>query len=85
MDKLKNNKAPGIDCLLAQLFKIAAIEVAKELQDLVTHIWEEETIQTEWREGIVVPIQKGKGDSVKYENYCGITLINIAHKISVVV
>ena len=47
------------------------------LWDLMQGIYEQETIPTEWRDSVIIPIYKEKGDS---ENYRGIKLMS--HTIS---
>jgi len=46
----------------------------------VRQIWEEERILEEWKETMIVPIQK-RGDRDGCENYSGIALGNAAYKI----
>jgi hypothetical protein len=43
-------------------------------------IWEEETLPTEWTEGIICPTHK-KGDRMICSNYKPITVLNVAYKI----
>jgi len=48
--------------------------------ELVKQIWEEERIPEEWKETIIVPVNK-RGDRDRCENYRGIALGNAAYKI----
>jgi sorting nexin-29 len=74
--RLRNIKAPGIDCILAELAKFAGPEYVKHLHKIrIT-----ETIPEEWYLSIVCPIRK-KGDVMVCSNYRGISLLCIAYKI----
>jgi hypothetical protein len=59
--KLKTHKAAGSDNILAELIKYGGTELKRRIHKLITKIWEEETLPTEWAEGIICPIYK-KGD-----------------------
>jgi hypothetical protein len=78
--RLRNNKAPGIDLIPAELVKFAGPEYVKHLHQLIATIWITETIPEEWYLSIVRPIYK-KGDVVVCSNYRGISLLCIAYKI----
>jgi hypothetical protein len=74
--RLRNNKAPGIDLILAELVKFAGPEYVKHLHRLVAKIWITETIPEEWYLSIVCPIHK-TGDVMVCSNCRGISLLCI--------
>lgn len=69
--KLKNNKAPGMDLIPAELVKFAGPEYVKHLHQLIVKIWINEIILEEWNLSIVCPNHK-KGDVMVCSNYRGI-------------
>jgi hypothetical protein len=79
--RLRNNKAPGIDRIPAELVKFAGPEYVKHLHQLIAKIWITETIPEEWYLSIVCPIHK-KGDVMVCSNYRGISLLCIAYEIN---
>jgi hypothetical protein len=66
--------------LSAELIKQGGIELKRRIHKLITKIWQEETLPTEWTEGIICPIYK-KGDTMICNNYRPITLLNVIYKI----
>jgi hypothetical protein len=69
-----------LDNIPAELIKDGGIEQQRRIQKLIMKIWNEETLTTEWMEGIICPIFK-KGDRTICSNYRPITLRNVAYKI----
>jgi hypothetical protein len=58
IEKLKNNKAPGMDFIQAELVKHAGTEYTKFLHQLIVKIWINEILPEEWNLGITCPIHK---------------------------
>jgi len=80
MITLKENKAPGTDCIPAELIKYGGYILKHRMYKLVLLIWNKEQLPTEWLQGIICPIYK-KGDQAICSNYRPITLLNMACKI----
>jgi hypothetical protein len=55
---LRNNKAPGMDLIPAELVKFAGPEYVKLLHQLIAKIWITETIPEESYLSIICPIHK---------------------------
>jgi hypothetical protein len=63
--KLKTHKAAGSDNIPAELIKHGGVELKRRIHKLIMKIREEETLPTEWTEGIICPIyKKGEGQYV---------------------
>jgi hypothetical protein len=77
---LKIHKAPGEDDIIAELIEHASQELKKRFHALICRMWRDEKMPDDWKVGLIVPLFK-KGDKMKYENYRGITLLNVAYKI----
>jgi len=59
--KLKDNKAPGIDLIQAELIKKASPDFVEHMHQLIIRIWTTENIPEVWSWSIICPIHK-KGD-----------------------
>lgn len=75
-----NNKAPGTDGMISEIFKAAYNIIAPFLLKLYNRLFINGEYPLTWGEGIITPIFK-KGDVNNAQNYRGITLINILAKI----
>jgi sorting nexin-29 len=80
ISRLKNNKAPGVDNLPAELFKTGCAALVYKLHTLIGHVWSEEVLPEEWMIGVVCPIHK-KGCKLTCSNYRGISLLPSVYKI----
>lgn len=76
----KNNKAPGVDSVVAEMLKVDYEVTADMLLPLFLEIWNTETIPEDWRKGILIKLPK-KGDLTKCNNWRGITLLSIPSKV----
>ncbi|BHF65050.1 hypothetical protein SprV_0200805900 [Sparganum proliferum] len=82
--KLRNNKAPGEDGKPAEIFKSFAAILAPWSHEVIERACRDEVDSDDWGLGSLVPILK-KGDKTKCENYRGISLVDVAAKIIVIV
>jgi endonuclease/exonuclease/phosphatase family metal-dependent hydrolase/ribosomal protein S28E/S33 len=76
----KNNKAPGVDNIPAELLKWGGECVAKIIHALISSIWTKEILPNDWRKSIICPVYK-KGDKLRCENYRGISLLCTSYKV----
>ena len=81
VSRMKNGKATGMDGIPVEVWKCLGEEGIDMLWDLMQGIYEQETIPTEWRDSVIIPIYKEKGDIQDCENYRGIKLMSHTMKI----
>jgi len=79
--RLKAGKSPGICGIYPEFVQYAGADAMRSLTELFAHIWESEKVPTEWHQGIIVPIYKGKGSRSDCKNYRGITLLSVPSKV----
>ena len=80
IQKLKNNKAPGLDGIEAEIIKLAPTEAISSLHRLPLKIWDDEVVPEDWRKGLICTIFK-KGDRSICSNYRGVSLLSVPGKI----
>jgi hypothetical protein len=80
IEKFKLHKAAGSGNITTELIRQDRTELKRRIHKLIMKIWKEETLPTEWTEGIICPLYK-KGYRMICSNYRPITLLNIVHKI----
>ena len=62
ISRMKNGKATGMDGIPVEVWKCLGEEGIDILWDLMKGIYEQEKIPTEWRDSVIIPIYKEKGD-----------------------
>jgi hypothetical protein len=77
---LKNYKLPGCNQILAEQIQAGGEIFRSEIHELINSIWNKEELSDQWKESIIVPVNK-KGDKTDCSNYCGISLLSTAYKI----
>ena len=70
-----------MDGIPVEVWKCLGIEGIDMLWDLMKGIYEQEKIPTEWRDSVIIPIYKEKGDIHDCANYRGIKLMPHTMKI----
>ena len=81
MKRMKNGKAVGPDDIPVEVWKCLG-EIALEfLTKLYNRTMESERMPEEWRDSILIPIFKNKGDVQSCSNYRGIQLISHSMKL----
>lgn len=81
MRRMQNGKAAGPDGIPIEAFKSLEEAGVTMLAKLFNAILREEKMPDAWRESIIVPIFKGKGDVQECSNYRGIKLMSHAMKL----
>jgi hypothetical protein len=76
INKLRNNNAPALDKIIAELIKGGQQQLRARLRKLILNIWNKETIPDEWLEDIAYQIYR-KGDCKLCSSYRLITLVRL--------
>ena len=80
IDKLKNNKSPGLDEIPAEFLKNGGGELRNKLTDLCNLCWGEQHVPKDWKKGVIIKLPK-KGDLSNCGNWRGITLLSVPGKV----
>jgi hypothetical protein len=78
--KLKKYKSPGSDQIPAELIQAGGEILPSVIRKLTNSIWNKEELPDQWRESIIVSINK-KGDKTDCNNYRGISQLSTSYKI----
>lgn len=80
LNKLKTGKAPGHDCITAEMLKYMGEAAQEFLLKIFNEVGKVQMAPEDWQTGIITPIYK-KGDSKECQNYRGITLLSVPGKL----
>ncbi|XP_062608016.1 uncharacterized protein LOC134269832, partial [Saccostrea cucullata] len=81
VNKLKNGKASGIDCIVNEHISSTLYTFLPVYKMFFNIIFDSGLVPDEWLVGIVKPIYKNKGDPTTPENYRPITLLSCLGKL----
>ena len=81
MQRMKNGKAVGPDDIPVEVWKCLGESALKFLTKLYNRTMESERMPEEWRDSVLIPIFKNKGDVQRCSNYTGIKLISHTMKL----
>ena len=80
---MKHGKAMGPDGIPVEVWKSLGEEGVDMLLDLLQKIFEQEKMPEEWRDSVIVPTFKEKGDIQDCGNYRGINMIILSHTMNI--
>ena len=81
MQRMKNGKAVGPDDIPVEVWKCLGESALKFRTKLYNRTMESERMPEEWRDSVLIPIFKNKGDVQSCSNYRGIKLISHTMKL----
>ena len=81
LQRAKKGKAMGPDGIPVEVWKCTEEERVDMLWDKLQNIYEQAKMQEEWRDSVIVPIFKEKGDTQECGNYKGIKLMSHTMKV----
>ena len=84
INKLKSGKAGSTANIIPELIKYGGRALKQRIYRLITMIWKEEQLPSQWNEGIISPVFK-TGDILDCKNYRPITLLNVAYRILAII
>jgi hypothetical protein len=79
--ELKANKAPGEDGVVAELLRAGGELFHDRFFDLVGTCWERGEVPAAWRDAVMMPLPKAKGNLRLCDSWRGISLLSVPGKI----
>ncbi len=83
LHSLSNNKALGVDGVMAKLLKFGWLDALKWLHSLIIVVWESRVVPSQWKHVCIMPLHKG-GQHIM-ANYHGISMLDVCGKVYIVV
>ena len=80
ISELRSGKAPGLDGISLEMFRLGGGETTRWLKSLFNTIWATESVPKDWQSQLLVPLHK-KGSRTTCDNYRGIALLSIPGKV----
>ena len=80
VNRLKWGEAAGIRGIHVELLKAGENAVLVSLHAVLCSAWNTGIIPTDWKRGLAVPLEKGKGDHQDCNNYRGVRLVSVPGK-----
>ena len=80
IEKVKRHGSPGVDKIPAELFKAGGRTICPVVHKLINSIWNKDTFPEEWKESIIVLINK-KEHATDCSNCRGMSLLPTIYKI----
>jgi hypothetical protein len=77
---LRKRKLPGSDKLQAELIQEGDETLLSAIHKPINSIWDKEELLDQWKESIIVPVQK-EDDKTDSSNYHGVSLLSTLCKI----
>ena len=81
ISKLSSGKAPGQDCIPAEIYASGSPLLIDKLTELFCEMWNQERIPQELKDASIIHLYKKKGNRQSCDNHRGISLLSIAGKI----
>ena len=81
INRLKNNKAAGIDLILNECLKNSSTSVVQAITKLFNVILDSGKVPSDWTIGLIKPIYKKRGSLNDPNNYRGISLLSCLGKL----
>jgi len=73
--RLCNGRASGLDSIPPELLKVVLDLVSVGLHALIKRVWSTGLVPSEWCDGNIVSLYKGKGSRVECSSYRPVTLL----------
>ena len=76
--KLRNGRAAGPDGIPPELLKCAINPISKALHEIFIQVWRTGHVPSDWKDGILIALYKGKGPKADCSSYRPIILCSLS-------